>query len=357
MKLVKQSFEILEQEIPVRKLDDYSGSHFREQYIDNMYKHIEKCGRTCYKSEHRITEGSAKKFVDGLIKSKHLSVLEHGVIYLMAPAFRGISSTGQIMHDYLYKGTYGKNPYSNTFIMYGKYITNEEQREFTGEETIDVPYDCVTTNYRVIIENGWEEDLQYLCFPVDRHEKRHTVLLHSCIHVYKDLTRHRKMSFSIESTRYVNLSRTDKYGEMKFILPPWTNLEEGTYNGYKIGVESDEDWYLLILKRIELEYNTLIEHGWQAQQAAEILPQATAADVVISGFSSDWEFIFRLRTSYIHETGQPHPLVSELMDPLYLEFLKRCWIELPKWIEGDTIEEKIDKHIAYLKAGVLISKS
>ena len=66
MNLIKPSYEIIEQP---------SG-------IDGLYKHIELCGRTCYKSQDRITEDSAKKFVDGLIKSGHGSVLEHGTVYL-----------------------------------------------------------------------------------------------------------------------------------------------------------------------------------------------------------------------------------------------------------------------------------
>lgn len=282
MKLIKQSYKILEQKIPVRKLDDYSGSHFREEYIKELYKHIELCGRTCYRSEDKITEDSASRFVNGLIKSKHYSVLEHGVVYLYYP------------HPNKTFIKYEINPYSKT------------------SWDLSLRGGCyVTTNYRVIIENGWEEDLQYLCEPTEYHEKRYTVLLHSCIHCYKDLTRHRKMSFSIESTRYCNYSKADKFGEMKFVDPCWN---------------TDNTIFLDTLKGIEQNYNLLIEAGWQPQQAAEILPQCTAADVVISGFVSDFEFIFRLRTSYIHETGQPHPLVAEIMDPLYDEFVNRGYI-------------------------------
>jgi len=40
-------------------------------------QHIERCGRICYKSEDKITEGSAEKFIKMLIRSKHESVLEH----------------------------------------------------------------------------------------------------------------------------------------------------------------------------------------------------------------------------------------------------------------------------------------
>jgi thymidylate synthase (FAD) len=42
----------------------------------------EIAGRTAYKSEDRITEGSAKKFVEALMKLKHGAVLEHGTVYL-----------------------------------------------------------------------------------------------------------------------------------------------------------------------------------------------------------------------------------------------------------------------------------
>lgn len=42
-----------------------------------VYEFIERCGRTCYKSEDRITDGSAERFVRMLVNSKHESVLEH----------------------------------------------------------------------------------------------------------------------------------------------------------------------------------------------------------------------------------------------------------------------------------------
>ena len=153
---------------------------------------------------------------------------------------------------------------------------------------------------------------------------------------------------------YVNYSKTDKFGEMKFVLPPWMQEynEFGSYkywenkdssrlgimpnyddsyellvNGYATYFDEEEFCFIASLLDIEKRYNKLIELGWQAQQAAEILPQCTAADVIMSGFSSDFEFIFRLRTSYIHETGMPHPLVSEVMDTLYDEFVKRNYIK------------------------------
>ncbi len=45
---------------------------------------IEAAGRTCYKSEDKITEGSAEKFIRGIIKRGHEAVIEHGSLSLFA---------------------------------------------------------------------------------------------------------------------------------------------------------------------------------------------------------------------------------------------------------------------------------
>lgn len=351
MKLVKQFYEILEQEIPVHKLDDYSGSHFREQYLENMYKHIERCGRTCYKSENKITPDSSKKFVDGLIKSKHLSVLEHGTIYLYIPVSAYDSDL-----VYHVRNEYVENPHSKA-IYIGLDDDEPPYRDILGNPATGSMQYVITTNYRVLVENNWLDDLQYLCEPTKYHQLRHTALLHSCIHTYKDLTRHRKMSFSIESTRYCNYSKTDKFGEMKFVLPPWlqepwmqksNDLGIYTYwedkdpsrlgvmppyddskellvDGYATYFNEEEYAFLTSLLDVEKKYNKLISLGWQPQQAAEILPQCTAADVIMTGFDEDWKFVFDLRSDTAL-TGKPHPLVEEIMTPLRNEFKTNNWI-------------------------------
>ena len=65
MKLIKPSYEILPQ----------------APGLEGVYKQIELAGRICYRSEDKITETSAKEFVDMLIKRGHLSVLEHGTVF------------------------------------------------------------------------------------------------------------------------------------------------------------------------------------------------------------------------------------------------------------------------------------
>lgn len=277
MKLIKPSFEILEQGFS----------------IDDIYKHIELCGRTCYKSTDKITKDSAKPFVDKMINSKHLAMLEHGTIYLTIP---------------------NKN-ISRSLLIY-KYETNPYSKVVCTDDNI-----YITTNYRVIIENNWIEHLKYITSLTKFHEKRITVRFISNIHFYKDLTRHRKMSYAIESTRYCNYTK-DKFGkELTFIQPCWINEEyiPGNYN------RSDKfTMFTEMLENIESTYNFLVNNGWQAQQAANILPQATKAEIIVTGFVEDWKHIFDLRA--IGTTGKPHPQMQELMIPLMKEFINRKYI-------------------------------
>lgn len=78
MKIIKASYEIL-----------------RPDPIDGIaeLKHLERCARTAYKSEDKITEDgeSAKKIVRRLIESSHESTLEHGGMTVKFIVDRGVS--------------------------------------------------------------------------------------------------------------------------------------------------------------------------------------------------------------------------------------------------------------------------
>lgn len=300
MKLIKASFNIIEQ-----------GSS-----IDGIYKIIEQAGRVCYKSEDKITENSAKEFVDRMIKSGHGAMLEHGTVYLKIPYGtmddRGEFSNEPIVIKYI------DNPYS--------VVMNNSEND----------YWYITSNYRVIIENEWIDDLQYLCEPTEFHEKRVTVHFVCDRGVSHEFVRHRVFSFAQESTRYCNYSK-DKFGnELTFIIPRWLSLSNGSYtydypNGFtKDGSKWDSklelNTFLLSLVRSEATYLELIEQGWTPQQARAVLPNSLKTELVMTGFVSDWKRFFRLR-SRIAKTGKPHPQAQELADPLMDEFVKRGIME------------------------------
>ena len=56
-----------------------------------MIKKIELAGRVCYKSEDKITDGSAEKFVKAIIRRGHESVLEHEKITVRSVCDRGVT--------------------------------------------------------------------------------------------------------------------------------------------------------------------------------------------------------------------------------------------------------------------------
>lgn len=278
MKLIKPSYEIL------------TPTDWREWGIK---KFIELVGRTCYKSEDKITDDSYKVFVQKMIDSRHYAMLEHGTIYITAS-------------DYIYYtkliGDYDKNKYSvvkEHFDEYGNVIH------------------CITTNLHVLIENGWSNDLCYLSEPTEYHAKRITVKFICNRQVSHEFVRHRVFSFAQESTRYCNYTKGKFGGELTFIEPCWL------YNDNKSIAYSD---FISTIKLIEYSYFNLIkESGWKPQQAATILPNALKTELVMTGFVKDWQHFFNLRA--LGKTGAPHPQAKELALPLYNDFVKLGYIK------------------------------
>jgi len=150
------------------------------------------------------------------------------------------------------------------------------------------------------------------------HEKI-TIRMICDIGVYKDLTRHRHASFSIESTRYCNYGKDKFENQIKFIKP--VNIEEGT--------EIYEEWKKS-LEEIEKHYIKMVELGATPDQMRMILPHSTAALVTMTANIREWKHIFSLRC-----TKHAHPAVEQVMIPLLLHF-KKHMPEIFENIEYDT---------------------
>lgn len=269
MKLIESSVQIIEEKDP--------------------YKMIELAGRTCYKSEDKITENSAKEFVDRMIKLGHGAMLEHGTIYLKIDK----TEDGHLPPARLYWSDGNHKKYTKV-RKHGNSI-------------------YVTTNLRVIVENNRLDDLQYQVEPTEHHEKRITAKFICDRGVSHEFVRHRVFSFAQESTRYCDYSK-DKFGnDITYIIPSWLDLPEGKYSNW------DNDWcdvselkllypevdnlsdpancFLQSIKNAEYYYFMLINRGWKSQQARQVLPNATKTELVMTGFESDWEHFLSLRTS------------------------------------------------------------
>lgn len=275
--------------------------------LEGVYKQIERAGRVCYKSEDKITEDSAKLFVDRMIKSGHGGVLEHGTIYLLKPMeYKGVYVPGIEWKKYV------MNPYTRTNLC-----------SINDQNTI-----AITTNYRVLVENNWLDDLKYICEPTEFHEKRITVHFVCDRGVSHEFVRHRVMSFAQESTRYCNYSK-DKFGnEVTFIIPCWLGWKEQVIHKgdfEKSGSGSvDSSIFINSLLDSESSYLYLLKEGWTPQQARAVLPNALKTELVMTGFVSDWEHFFSLRA--LGTTGAPHPQAKELAEPLMKEFIARKYI-------------------------------
>lgn len=285
MKLIKQSFEFINQ-------TDFS--------LVGIKKHIERCARVSYKSEDKITDTSYEKFVNMLESRGHDRPLEFGTVYL--------SRTSQKEDNMEWLDKYAYNPWSKFSFGNGSTRINGELRNTV----------YVTTNYRVIKEHHWEDDLQYLCEPTEYHYKRYTVHMILDRGVMDEFRTHVGLSHLAESTRYCNYSK-DKFGnELTFIDPCWeikTANERITPEGTHMSSDSLE--FLTALNEAEDHYLSLLAKGWTPQQARSVLPLGIKSELISCGFEDSWENFFKRR-----DAPDAHPMAQEIAKPMHEEFSK-----------------------------------
>ena len=157
------------------------------------------------------------------------------------------------------------------------------------------------------------------------HEKV-TIRMYCDIGVYKDLTRHRFASFSIESTRYCSYDK-DKYGnEIKCINPSYIEDKE-IYAEWKKSMED-----------MEKHYMKMKELGASTDMCRLALPHSTAAEVTMTANIREWKHILELRTS-----NKAHPAIRQLLIPL----LKYFQQEMPEiFLSVDYDKEFNEKNYA-----------
>lgn len=290
MKILKPSVEIIKQ----------------DPGIEGIYKAIEQAGRRCYQSQWKIDSGTAKPFVNMLIKSEHLAMLEHGSVYLQLPIDK--NEVCFFIDD----------AYSKVHIL---------------GETGSV---FISTNYRVIVENQMEHLLDFLVSPQPYHEQRITARFQCQIAISREFNRHRKNSMAEMSTRYVNFSKERHGKEIRICLPDCCehsgtqNLEnkcsEEQFRKYcdLIATMCDDytfnaiDYWLFANFAADYSYTKLIECGWSAEKARTILPLDTATDLVHTAFISDWKHFFELRCDKAHAHPDAYNLATKLKE-LFIE--------------------------------------
>ena len=228
-----------------------------------------------------------------MIKSGHGAMLEHGTVYLTIPN-KNVSRS--LLIYYCERNPYSKVVWTDTNVY-------------------------ITTNYRVIIENNWNNYLEYITAPTEFHIKRTTVKFICDRGISHEFVRHRVFSFAQESTRYCNYTKDKFNNELTFIIPCWIkDLKEGSYYAYCEYHHSKNDaskrWFDSCMSA-EFVYINLIEEGWKPQEARTILPNSLKTELIMTGFDSDWQHFFKLRCA-----PNAHPQAKELADMLKDKFNK-----------------------------------
>lgn len=290
--------------------------------LDGIWEHAARCARVCYQSQSVKKGESAKDFLLRTIakngfkkdKSSHMSVLEHSTVYL---------TVNKGLYSNIYR-RYNTNPYSKVNAIYSN------SRRFIS---------YITTNLRVIIENDWFDDLQFMTNDNSNHIKRYTFSFITNLGVSRELNRHRCHSISEESTRYCNYSKDKFDNGLTFVIPAWSHLKEGviTYDLERDGNPYNRTYYinnekydpmffndkhsfqfkndflwLVANKEAESSYLALLKRGQKPQQAREVLPLSLKTQVVHTAFEDDWKDFIALRSDGI--SGVPHPNIKVLAD-------------------------------------------
>lgn len=288
-------------------------------------KVIELCGRTCYKSEDKITEDSANKFVKMLTKSGHLSVLEHGQAAFDVESYM-FDHIGRTPHSQFIRRSQagGRTIISANFRAWEEFFeTYYSLYENKALHPIQALNQDLCSRYPDIFMRLWYSN------PTDSffqhiHEDKMTPeekLIHAtrtCRFVTNrgvthELVRHRPWAYSQESTRYVKYD-----GEMEFIIPAW--FKEFTPNPRPLShIQEDEEYKSKMgqslwedtIQEAEDNYLQLLKWGWKPEQAREVLPNSLKTEIVCTAPLSEWRHMLKLRTS-----KAAHPQIRALMKPV-----------------------------------------
>lgn len=283
---------------------------------EGYLKRIEECGRVCYKSEDKITEDSAKGFVEGLIRRGHESVLEHVEYIVLCDLFsyQEMANAMVVLEEngipVLLRRTVNKAAdrciISGNVRMWRDFMRGIGTCEFVVVPRVlhlfkGVLFDDVKVEISrpekgcrfiqktdllsgVEVATHWTETARFV---VDRG-------------ISHEIVRHRKASYSQESTRYCNYS-AGKFGNEITVISPcfW---EDHT--------EEFSDWYHA-MALAERRYFALLDKGATPQQARDVLPQSLKTEVIMTANVMEWQHFFRLRTS-----PAAHPQMREVAIPL-----------------------------------------
>lgn len=279
---------------------------------------IEKVGRTCYKSEDKITPESAPKFVRNLINRGHEAMLEHWTLIFRV---KRVDFYRSVFNAWSYAFELFDRQYvpDDGFVPKIRFTSDADHMHYVVSGNIRSWRDFIRLHKRsggfapyflrevAYSAPAFFEDLISIASPI-REEDRWLIpitvndlisdfehLVHHDVTmkfvcdrgVSHELVRHRAASFAQESTRYCNYA-AGKYGrEITVVRPSWC-------------VENSSNWFAWkrSCKRSEDAYINMIDAGSAPQEARAVLPNSLKTEVVVTGTMGHWHHFFGLRCGH-----------------------------------------------------------
>lgn len=300
------------------------------------YAFIERIGRTCYKSEDKITPESAVNFVNMLRDNKHTAMLEHAHILLIVDTqtanhivseldraydSRTVPEEHSDIRQYLNITLPGRQKsyisgsfrtfirlFNHKYLMSDSYIYSFYKKLY---EMFPEIFPEINGKANVIPDVKLVSRKEFIDFVHLNHNNEaadiiikkhmtHTVLFTCDRGVSHEIVRHRIASYAMESTRYCNYGKGKFGSQITIIEPFFFDKDSPQYTAWKTACENAEHSYL-----------ELINLGATAQEARSILPHSVKTDIVVTATENEWQHILNLR--YEGTTGKPHPQMKEVM--------------------------------------------
>lgn len=272
-------------------------------YLDGkeILKHLEKCGRVCYKSEDKISDISSEKFLQGIIKRGHEAVLEHAsfIFQVSYNVYKDIADKVNFVESYYFEKMYLRFTDSDGYIISGNVRAWRDFFRFAG-----VPFymnDFVETNSILFPEfknysqssfNGDEWSIKQisandLVSDCQRFVHEDVSVRFVCDRgISHEIVRHRDASYCQESTRYCNYMK-EKFGnEITVIQPCFFEKDSREYFIWERNMECCEKAYF-----------DLLDCGCSPQQARCVLPNSLKTEIIMTANIREWRHFLELRCS------------------------------------------------------------